>query len=59
MEYAVKCEGRVLPIIVGDVLLTEARKKFLSHYPCFRLRADNDDDEIERLVEQIKGVLKK
>ena len=59
MEYAIKCGGRVLPIIVGDVDFTAARMNFLNRYQCFRLSADNDDEEIEKLVDCIKAVLKK
>ena len=59
LRYALKCEGRVVPILVGDVDLSGTRLEFLKDYTHFRLEEPESDESLEKFVDQLTKELKK
>ncbi len=56
--HALRCGGRIIPIVVGDVDLSKTEWSFLIGYPHFRMNKIDSDEEIEEFVNDFKKIVK-
>ena len=55
--YALKRKAMVLPVIVGDINLTDSGLEFLKTHTHFHLQDVNSEEELVELAEGLKGLL--
>jgi len=53
VEYALKCEGKVIPVVLGDTLLTEKFNLLFGDVLYYRLPAQPTDADLDALIESI------
>ncbi len=58
LMYALRCGGRVIPVVVGDMDLLGTGLEFLELYGYFRLENPESEEEISEFVDELKKRLR-